>query len=276
MPLILLLLVIASTLYARSNNFTLIDEYDALEPGFRPLTPDEFKARVPSVPVQPSASNDKGPLPKLPDFGISFQASDADSKQRDRELREKETINRKQQDELKKMHEDLKRRQEDLKRQQDDFQKKANEERKKRDAQRRREEKEQLERERKREEEKTKRQLKPSESANNNLPVPRVEPRRQTPSANINKKVDDKKDNKKDDGRKKDEKKKPQPVNKRAQLPKKYEVPRNAGIRGKLGGNIPDQGIVISPEDRYVGSSSAYNLSPSIFQFLLLFLLVMV
>ena len=278
--LVLLFFAIASALDSRINNITLISEYDAVEPGFRQLTPEEFKARVPSIPDQSGVNDNRGPLPQFPDFGISLQASDPDKQRRDREQKEKETETRKKQDELKKMQQDLKKRHDELKRQQDDFRKKQDEERKKREAEKKRLEEERLERERKREEEKPRRQLRPTEPNNNNNLIPvinRAEEKK--PSPNVNRNVNrsgDEKKGKKDNEKKGEEKRKPKPANRRNQLPKRYEMPKNAGIKGKLGGKIPDPGIAISPEDRYIGSSHAYNLSPNLFQLAILSLLVLI
>jgi len=256
---------------------TLIDEDLATEPGFRALTPEEYRARVPAAALPPSSSNNRGPLPQLPDFGVSFQAPDLDKQKRERELKEKEESTRKQQDELKKMQEELKKRYEELKRQQDDFKRKQEDEKRKREDEKRRQEDEKRARERKREEEKPKRQLKPSAPVNNPVaPVTtRVEQKKSTEIPSNTKKNDPKKDDDKNDKKKEDEKKNNDNNKKtktgRRPLPKRYEVPKNAGVGGNLGGKIPDPGIVIQPSDRYTGSSGAFSnfYSPSMASLLL-------
>lgn len=275
--LIFLAITLLPQHYAINNNLTLIDEYDAVEPGFRPLTPEDFRAKSPASPILVQG-NDRGALPQFPDFGISFQNSDPDRQRREREQKEREEASiRKKQDDLKRMQDDLKRRQDEIKRQQEDFQKRQLEEWKRQENEKKRREDAKRELERKREGEKPRKQLKQPESSNINNSTPNFPQVNQniqnTSPRNENKKNDPKKDKK--ESPKKDDRKKPQPNRGRRQLPKRFELPKNAGIGGNLGGKIPDPGIAIDPEDRYTGRSAGYSLSPSFIQIALIALLIM-
>jgi hypothetical protein len=274
--LIFHLVVFFPFLYANNYNLTLAEEYDALEPGFRPMTPEEFKARTASSPIV--ANGNKGPLPQFPDFGISVQNSDPNRERREREQKERDDAINKRHEDLKRMQDDLKKRQEDIKRQQEDFQRKQLEEWKKKENEKKRREEEILEQERKKEREKPRRQVKPAEPANGNNPAPIIPRVNQNGSVQSPPRIENKKNdpkNGKKDITKKDDKKRPLPNRGRRQLPKRIEQPKNAGIGGNLGGKIPDPGIAIDPEDRFTGSSAGFNLSPNLIQIALIILLLM-
>lgn len=61
-------------------------------------------------------------------------------------------------------------------------------------------------------------------------------------------------------------------------VPKRYQVPKNAGIGGQLGGKVPDPGIAIPKDNLYKGSSFATSLNASfslaLFSLVLFFLLI--
>ena len=283
--LIILLLASANLLaYAMKDAEVTIDKSKAVGPGFRQLTPEEFRAHVPSL---PSRSNNKEPLPQFPDFGLSFQAADLDKQRREREQKERDDSLRKQQDDLRKLQDDLKRSQDDLKRQQEDHRRKQEEEKRrqeeeknKREETKRRHEKDQRkEQERKQTEDNLRRQI---QELNNRAHAPParipVEQKKPVDPPKNKKKEDEenkKKENNKKDDEKKDEKDDKKPPNKteRGQVPKRNGPKKPVG--GRLSGRPPGQGKETELKDQYRGSSYAYNLSPSAENFMLAMFLLL-
>ena len=233
---------------------------EAVEPGFKPLSPNEKPApRMNNSPAAP-VNNNRGSLPSMPNFDITFQApKDTSHEDAKRQLRlQEEELKRKQREaDFNSKKEELKRKEEDLKRKQEQFQKRQEEEKKRRqeeEAERKKKQKEEQEERKKQQPQRRMEGAPITTTANFNPTVKKEAPPKKEDNNNKKKEDEKKKDEKKDekkvenkDDKKKDAKPKVNPN--RRPLPKRYEVPKNAGIGGKLGGSISDPGISLDPAD---------------------------